>query len=78
MSDIFLPQAPPVHRPRRRLVFRIILWILVLAIVGIAWIALLASVAPSRLDLSGGRAILMLCAPPVLLAFLGWVKDGSH
>lgn len=72
MSDIFLPQAPPVHRPRRRLVFRIILWILVLAIVGIAWIALLASVAPSRLDLSGGRAILMLCAPPVLLAFLGW------
>jgi len=74
MSDISLPQAPPVHRPRRRLVFRIILWILVLAIVGIAWIALLASVAPSRLDLSGGRAILMLCAPPVLLALLGWTS----
>ncbi|WP_139842446.1 hypothetical protein [Janthinobacterium sp. GW458P] len=72
MSDISLPQAPPVHRPRRRLVFRIVLWILVLAIVGIAWIVLLASVAPSRLDLSGGGAILMLCAPPVLLAFLGW------
>jgi hypothetical protein len=74
MSDISLPQAPPVHRPRRRLVFRIGLWILVLAIVGIAWIVLLASVAPSRLDLSGGGAILMLCAPPVLLALLGWIS----
>lgn len=74
MSDISLPQAPPVHRPRRRLVFRIGLWILVLAIVGLAWIVLLASVAPSRLDLSGGGAILMLCAPPVLLALLGWIS----
>lgn len=74
MSDISLPQAPPVHRPRRRLVFRIVVWILVLAIVGLAWIVLLASVAPSRLDLSGGGAILMLCAPPVLLALLGWIS----
>lgn len=72
MSDIPLPQLPPAPRSGRRRVFRIVLWILVLAIVGLAWIVLLASVAPSRLDLSGGGAILMLCAPPVLLAFLGW------
>ncbi|MCC7601126.1 hypothetical protein IGS61_26805 [Janthinobacterium sp. FW305-129] len=74
MSDIPLQQLPPVPRSVRRLALRIVLWILVLAIVGLAWIVLLASVAPSRLDLSGGGAILMLCAPPLLLALLGWTS----
>lgn len=72
MSDISLPQAPPVPRSGRRLALKIVLWIFVLAIVGLAWIVLLASVAPSRLDVSGGRAILMVCVPPVLLVLLGW------
>lgn len=75
MTDIPLqqtPSAPPLQRSRRRLAFRILLSIVALTIIGLGWIALLASVAPSRLDFSGAGAILMVCAPPVLLAVLGW------
>ena len=66
------PSAPPLQRSRRRLAFRILLWLVALTIIGLAWIVLLASVAPSRLDFSGAGAILMVCAPPGLLAVLGW------
>lgn len=66
------PSAPPLQRSRRRLAFKILLWLVALTIIGLAWIVLLASVAPSRLDFSGAGAILMACAPPVLLAVLGW------
>lgn len=66
------PSAPPLQRSRRRLALRILLWLVALTIIGLGWIVLLASVAPSRLDFSGAGAILMVCAPPGLLAVLGW------
>lgn len=75
MTEIPLQQTPPpqpLQRSRRRLAFRMLLWLVALTIIGLGWIVLLASVAPSRLDFSGAGAILMVCAPPVLLAVLGW------
>lgn len=77
MTDIPLqqtPPSPPLQRSRRPLAFRILLWMVALIIIGLAWIVLLASVAPSRLEFSGTGAILMVGAPPVLLGLLGWTS----
>lgn len=79
MADIRLPPVPPVSfasGSSRAPAFKIVVSLLAFAILGAAWIMLLASVAPARLDFSSAGALLMVCAPPVLLALLGWT--GVH
>jgi hypothetical protein len=72
MTDTTLQQAAPAANSGRKRAFKIVLWILALAVLCVAWFILLAIVAPARLDFSSAGAILMASAPPVLLTLLCW------
>lgn len=72
MTDSTLQQEAPASKFNRKLAFKIFLWVLALAVFSTAWLILLTSVAPARLEIASAGALLMACTPPVLLTFLCW------
>ena len=71
-TDTTSHQATPTRQSKGRLAFNILLWVLVLALFGIAWLMLLAHVAPARLNVSSVDAALFASTPPFLLTLLLW------
>ena len=71
-TDTSLQPVAPVSSSGPKLAVKIFLWVLALIVLGVAWFALLANVAPARLNFSSGGAILMASAPPMLLMLLCW------